>query len=205
MKKTEPNSLRIGLFGATFDPPHYGHLIAADYAADELELDEVLMIPASLNPLKQEHLPAPPNLRLEMIQAAVVKYPRFRVSDIELKRGGVSYTIDTVQSLLKDYRSHETEFFLLLGADAAADFHLWRDYQRLAEMCQLSILSRPGFDMESTLAKLPLPAAALNMPMIDISSTLIRNRLRQGKSINFLTPPEVVEIIECEKLYIEPK
>ena len=199
-KKSDSPALRLGIFGATFDPPHLGHLIAAEFAAEELRLDEILLIPANLNPLKIQHQPAPPEIRLEMVKAAAASRPKFKVSDLELKRGGVSYMIDTIRQLQKNHPPH-TAFYLLLGTDAAAEFLKWKKYQSLAEICTITVLDRPGWNISLVLQKLQIPFLYLKMPLIDISSSLIRERVAQGKPIDFLTIPGVVEIIRREKLY----
>ena len=178
-----------------------GHLIAAEWAAEELNLHRVLMIPANLNPLKQGHNPASPKLRLKMVEAAIHNYPRFTVDDIEIRRGGVSFMMETIDLLRKEYPPGENDLFLLLGADAAADFKLWRDYERLAQTCTIAVFNRPGYELEVAAAGLPAGAVTLKIPTVDISSTSIRNRISAGKSIRFMTPEPVRDIIEREGLY----
>jgi len=199
--KTEDKKLKIGIFGATFDPPHSAHLIAAEYAVSELKLNKVLMIPANVNPLKKQRKPTPPDIRLQMIQAAVNGYPQFEVNDVELKRGGVSYMIDTVLDLRENYPPAEAELYLLLGADAAEEFHLWRSHRQLAEICRLVVFNRPQYNLQTILKKLTVPALPLNIPAFDISSTAIRRRIREGKPVDFLAPVEVLKIIQKENLY----
>jgi len=178
-----------------------GHLIAAEWAAEDLNLHQVLIIPANLNPLKREHRPAPPEIRLKMVEAAIGNYPQLTVDDIEIRRSGVSFMIDTIDLLREKYTARENDFFLLLGADAAADFKLWWDYERLAQICTIAVFNRPGYELEVVAASLPAGAVTLKIPMVDISSTSIRHRIRAGKSIRFMTPEPVRQIIEEEGLY----
>lgn len=193
--------MKIGIFGATFDPPHYGHLIAAEFSMSHLRLDEIILIPANRNPLKQDQIPAPPQFRLEMIKAAVDGSQCYKVDDVELRRGGNSYMIDTFMNLQKEYSAGKSEFYLLLGADSAKDFAHWKDYQTLAKLCKPIIFNRPGSNLSKVAVNFPADCSTLEIPMIEISSTMIRNRISEGKSIKFLTPDPVIEIIEREKLY----
>ena len=136
-----------------------------------------------------------------MVEAAIGNYPQLTVDDIEIRRSGVSFMIETIDLLREKYTARENDFFLLLGADAAADFKLWRDYERLAQICTIAVFNRPGCELETISANLPAGAVTLEIPMIDISSTSIRNRIRAGKSIRFMTPEPVRQIIEEEGLY----
>lgn len=191
----------MGIFGSTFDPPHFAHLLAAQWSLEALNLDFILMIPASINPLKQEHIPAQPQLRLEMVNRAVEGCPHFLVSDVELQRAGVSYMVDTIMELRRTYTVEEYKFYLLLGADVANDFHLWRSPRELSELTTLAVFNRPGYDFNRVMAKLPDSASAIKIPELEISSTLIRERVKSGKSIEFMVPPSVISIIDRENLY----
>jgi nicotinate-nucleotide adenylyltransferase len=205
MKEKPVNeTIPLGIFGAAFDPPHYGHLIAAEWVAEELRLRQILMIPSNINPLKRLHPPAPATFRWEMIQAALKSHPNFKVSDIEIKRSGISYMIDTLKFLQNDYPPNLYRLYLLLGADIAAEFGLWRDYEKIAQICQLVAFNRPGYDIKKIVSELPAGAISVHIPMMDISSTMLRERIQLGKSIRFLTPSPVCEIIEREKLYRNP-
>lgn len=193
--------MKIGIFGATFDPPHYGHLIAAEYSRSLLGLNLIIFIPANRNPLKREQIPAPAEFRMEMLKAAVGGTPFYEVDDLELQRGGNSFMIETFLDLQKRYSLKKPEFYLLLGADSAKDFAHWKDYGSLAKMCEPIIFNRPGSNLSKVAANFPAPCSTMEIPMIEISSTLIRNRISEGKSVKFLTPDTVIEIIEREKLY----
>jgi nicotinate-nucleotide adenylyltransferase len=189
-----------GIFGATFDPPHLGHLIAMNFALEELKLDEIIMIPANLNPLKQYHIPAPPEIRLEMLKSIIKQNNKLEISDIELKRGGVSYMIDTIRELKDDVLA-ESEIYLLIGADSAIDFTQWKDYKLLAEICKIAVFNRPGWSLDDVARQLPIEFISLRMPLIGISSTLIREMVAAKKSIDHLTPEVIVRIIRKYELY----
>jgi nicotinate-nucleotide adenylyltransferase len=192
---------RVGIFGATFDPPHFGHLIAGQSMMEALNLDLILMLPANINPLKEAASPAPVKSRLRMITEAVASNSKFNVCDIEIKRGGTSYMIDTVIALRQQYPDEDTELYLLIGADTAEDFHLWKEYQRLSEMVKVVVFNRPGYNLEEVIAKMPVPVLKVLIPMIEISSTMIRERVLNGESIRYLVPEAVRRIIKEEKLY----
>ncbi|MBC8205125.1 MAG: nicotinate-nicotinamide nucleotide adenylyltransferase, partial [FCB group bacterium] len=129
---------RIGIFGATFDPPHYGHLTAAEFSRTALKLDEVMMIPASRNPLKLNHIPAPDNIRLKMTAAAIEGNPDFTVNDIEIRRGGLSFMADTLKEIKYKLRDDD-RLLLLIGADTAADFKLWKSPFEIIKLTELVV------------------------------------------------------------------
>ncbi len=191
--------MRIGIFGASFDPPHIGHFIAAECAAYELGLSKVLLIPANLNPLKREHCPAAPEIRLRMTQAAVSGNALFEVSAIELERGGISYMAETVDALREEHPLDE--FILLLGADSAAEFHLWYDYERLAEEVSLVIFNRPGYDLSLISQAMKPSHRTVKIPSIEISSTDIRSRIKHNRAYRYMVPAAVYDIIEELGLY----
>ena len=194
--------MRIGVLGATFDPPHIAHLIASECAVDILKLESVMMIPTNMNPLKQEHQPAPPNIRLKMTEAAVGDNPKFSVSDIEIKRGGLSYMVDTIEALKNGILSNDSQIFLLMGADTALDFQLWKGHQHLRQMCSLAVFNRPGYSIEQVLERIPPPVITIEIPRMEISSSLIRQWKAHGKPIRYLVPQGVIDIIEEEQLYL---
>lgn len=191
---------RIGLFGGTFDPVHVGHLLAAEAAREAAGLDEVWFVPAAVPP----HKPAPgasARQRLDMLEAAVRGVAHFRVEPIELERPGPSYTIDTVTAL--QARWPDWTFYWIVGSDMANDLPNWRDAERLAERIGFIALERPGEAIRE--AELPafLRGRLLRAPMppIGISSSDIRRRVREGRSIRFLVPEAVREYVARNGLY----
>ena len=194
--------IRVGIFGATFDPPHIAHFVAAEAVAAELQLDKVIFIPANLNPLKQGHKPAPPEVRLRMVCESIKENPLFAASTLELDRGGVSYMVDTISLLRSNFKPESYRIFLLLGADAAAEFHLWKNYKELAELATVVVFNRPGYDLSKVSGKIDIEHLTVSVPPLEISSTSIRERIKAGKSIDYLVTPGCKKIIEDLQLYI---
>jgi nicotinate-nucleotide adenylyltransferase len=195
--------VRIGLLGGSFDPPHNGHLLAAGDAYEALSLDRLVFIPAAVQPLKARQSVAPPSQRLAMVRALVEGDARFDVSTIEIDRGGLSYTVDTLTALAEQWPN--AELFWLVGADVIGSFAKWRDPGRIAELANLVVLTRTGNGMGENrspdLSSLPGAPRALPSRRIDISSTEIRERVRAGKSIRGFVPDAVADLIAAERLY----
>jgi nicotinate-nucleotide adenylyltransferase len=188
--------MRIGVLGGTFDPPHHGHLIAASDAFHALALDRMLLVPAAVPPHKRTLVRTSAALRLEMTRAAVAGDPRFLVDDLELRRDGPSYTVDTLRALRE--RCLGADLFLLVGADAARDLHTWRAPQEIARLATLVVVSRAG---DHPLPTGALPAMQVPVTRVDISASDIRRRVAQGESVRYFVPESVRTIIEREGLY----
>jgi len=184
---------KIGIFGGTFDPIHAGHLILARDAVEQLELDELLFIPAALSPHKLEQTPATADARLEMLRAAIQGEPRFCLDTLELERPAPSYAVDTVEALRT--REPSSQFFYLIGEDNVARLSTWHRFTDLSKMVQFAVLDRTGLKTEH-----PFPTVRRH---VDISATDIRNRVARGQSIRYLVPPAVEEIIRRRQLYRE--
>ncbi|MDQ6419052.1 nicotinate-nucleotide adenylyltransferase [Paenibacillus sp. LHD-117] len=193
--------MRVGIMGGTFDPIHIGHLIAAETALEACGLDEVWFIPTATPPLK-EHAPGErADDRLEMVSAAIAGHDRFRVLDIELRRGGVSYSIDTVKSLRELYPDHS--FAYIIGSDRINDLPEWHSIGELAELVTFIGLARPGTEARPGLLpdELRCRLTFADMPAIGISSTDLRERLSQGGSIRYLVPDAVYAMIRRHGWY----
>ncbi len=193
--------MKVGIFGGTFNPPHIGHLIVAEFIREEFELDKIIFVPCASPPHKQnlDYLSqlVEPEHRFEMVKIAIKGNPFFEVSDIEIKRGGISYTIDTINQMLERFPSYN--FYLLLGVDQFRDFHLWRKPDEIVKKVQLIVFNRPGFVIfESRFSPF---AKFATIPNVDISASTIRFRIKSGKSIKYLVPPEVEEYIYQNGLY----
>lgn len=192
---------KVGLLGGTFDPVHIGHLIAAQAAHEAAaKLDEVWFIPTSTPP----HKPQPgagSAARLRMLEAAIVGNPVFRVEDIELQREGISYTIDTVITLQE--RHPEVMFYWIVGSDMVKDLPNWRRIDELAERLSFVGLERPDQPVNDSLLPSNIRRRLLRavMPPIGISSTEIRRRLKEGRSVRYMLPERVLEIIQKDGLY----
>ncbi len=189
--------MRLGIFGGTFDPPHLGHLIVAQDACSALRLDGVLFVLAASPPHKQGRAHTPAAVRLEMLDAATAGDPRLRTSDVELRRDGPSYTVDTLRQLAAD--NPAAELFLLIGADQAREFGTWREPDEIARLATVVALSREG---EAAPPEPDRPWMRwLPVTRIDISATDIRRRVAAGEPIRYLVPSAVDTIIRREGLY----
>jgi nicotinate-nucleotide adenylyltransferase len=185
---------KIGIFGGTFDPIHQGHLILARDALEQLDLDNVIFIPAAISPHKLGQKPAPAEARLEMLRAAIEGEPRFCLDALELERPAPSFTIDTIEALKA--REPEAAFVCLIGEDNVTSLPMWHRFADLSGMVQFAVLDRSGLKTTH-----PYPTIRRHL---DISATDIRNRVARGQSIRYLVPPAVEKII-CERhLYREP-
>ncbi|WP_040394711.1 nicotinate-nucleotide adenylyltransferase [Centipeda periodontii] len=198
---------RIGIMGGTFDPIHMGHLITAEMVRCAVPLDEVLFIPSARPPHKDGTRAASPEDRLAMTKRAVQENPHFSVSDIELKRDGLSYTVDTIAELQS--RSHGATLFFITGADAMNDLYLWHEPKRLLRSCQFIVATRQGVPLDELLLAEKFTAEershiqVLPTPHLEIASSTIRARIREGLSIRYLVPRTVEEYIEKRGLYRE--
>jgi nicotinate-nucleotide adenylyltransferase len=199
---------RIGLMGGSFDPVHAGHLIIAQDAAERLELSEVVFIPAAIPPHKQHLQQADIEHRLNMLNLAVESDIRFSISDIEMQRGGVSYTIETVKAF-KELQPN-ADYVLIIGSDTLIDLHNWYNIDELLDLCDVATLLRPGMASTDTIAqqiqvtdryKSALMANIIETHLIGISSTEIRMRVAEGLGIRYLVPPEVEMYIFEHGLY----
>ncbi|KAF1085607.1 Nicotinate-nucleotide adenylyltransferase [Sporotomaculum syntrophicum] len=203
----QPEKKRIGLMGGTFDPVHYGHLVAAEEARYQFAMEKVIFIPASKPPHKSRNDISTPEQRLEMTKIAVSSNPYFTTSDIEIKRAGLSYTIDTVQAMKQ--ANPDWEIYFITGADAILDILTWKNVEGLLEECFFVAATRPGFKLESVeckLGRLSKEALAriktIEVPSLAISSTNIRQRVREGRPIKYLLPDEVEKFIYQNNLYL---
>lgn len=192
--------MRRGILGGSFDPIHIGHLRLAIEAQEQLGLDEVILEVARVSPLKTGESSAPANLRLEMVRAATADLVGIRAGDTDLRREPPSYTVD----LLEAHAAPGVELTLIVGCDSLLEFHLWKDPERIAELASIAAAKRPGYDARSFphLSDRILDAVTwLSGPAIDISSTVLREKIRTGKSVAHLIPPEVVSTIVKHRLY----
>lgn len=196
--------MRTGILGGTFNPPHLGHLVAAQEAHRELELDQVLLIPASTPPHKPVEDEPGSEHRLELCRLAVDGDDRFTVSDLELRRDGPSYTVDTLDVLRS--QSPADDLFLILGGDIAAGLPEWHEPDRVLELATVAIAQRRGTAkaaVQEALAQLSGGERArfFQMPRIGISSTMVRRRVRAGQPIRYFVPDSVMHYIETHGLY----
>jgi nicotinate-nucleotide adenylyltransferase len=197
--------VRLGILGGTFNPPHVGHLICAQEAYVHLCLDRVMLIPARIPPHKQVEDEPGPALRLELCRRAILGDDRLAVSDLELRRDGPSYTVDTLEEL--STTAPDNELFLIVGGDIAAGLPRWREPERVLSLATLAVAERPGTSREtidqalSQVGKSGRPATFFPMPSIGISSSDVRERVAAGKPIRYLVPDPVAQSIAERNLY----
>ena len=195
---------RTGVLGGSFNPVHYGHLLLADEVLEALGLDRILFVPAGVPPHKSPALLAPAEDRYAMVKLATAAHPRFEVSDVELRRAGPSYTVDTLEAL----GIPRADLFLVVGSETFLDLLSWREPRRIAELAQLVVVPRVGsaFDPDSAAARKivrevgqePLIVRATSLP---ISASDLRRRVREGRSLAFRLPDAVIGYIATRGLY----
>jgi nicotinate-nucleotide adenylyltransferase len=190
--------MKLGLFGGSFDPVHLGHLLVAQAAVEELGLDKVFFIPAAQSPFKPENAPAPAAGRLQLLRLALAGKTNYETDELEIQRGGVSYTVDT----LRDYarRFPLAEIYYLIGADNAAKLNEWREPDELARLAEFAAVPRPG-GMPAVFPP-PFRGRMLKGFGFDVSSSQIRARIKAGLTVENLLPPFVAEAIRNARLYV---
>ncbi len=193
---------RIGIFGGTFDPPHIGHLIIAEHARVQFKLDRVVFIPAYRPPHKAGRASTAPQHRLNMVRRAIRGNPWFKVSDIELKRKGVSYTIDTIRAVHR--RFPDASMFLILGSDNLSEFHTWKSYDELLALTRLLVYARGHGRLLRPSRLRRARISFVRGLLLDISSSAIRQLIRSRHSIRYLVPADVERYIISRKLYRRP-
>ena len=200
--------MRLGLYGGSFDPVHYGHLLLAECAREALALDEVWLMPAAVPPHKQTRERAAAKHRLAMLDLALCGHEQIKASRLEIDRGGVSYTVDTLGEIRQ--QDPTTEIFLLMGADSLHDLPTWREPARICELATIAVVRRggsrePDFSVLETLVSSQRLArireSQVHMPLIELSSTELRQRVAAGRSLRYRTPRAVEKYIETQGLY----
>ena len=201
------NFMRLGIFGGTFDPIHYGHLILAETCRQELALDEVRFVPAGNPPHKTDGV-SDGHARADMVQLAVSGYPEFTVDRREIRRSGPSFTFVTLEEIRREMEN--SKLFFLMGADSLKDFPTWRKPDRILQLSVVLAVNRPGHTLpepngiQSLAGELDTSRIRLlSMPGTDISGTDVRNRVRNGQGLRFLTPRSVEVFLTEHKLYDE--
>ena len=194
--------MRIGVFGGTFDPPHNGHLAFAQATIEHLQLDEVQFVPAARNPLKTGINISSGRHRLQMLERLVDDLPNLALCDIEIQKGGNSYSVETMTELSF---AQAADYWFLMGADSILEIERWKQPERLLKLCRLAVTVRPPHTETSILARIPEFAKAstdfIPMPPQSISSTEIRNSIQDGKPVHRHMPPEVLRYINDHQLY----
>jgi nicotinate-nucleotide adenylyltransferase len=200
--------LRVGILGGAFNPPHIGHLVCAQEALVQLELDRVLFLPVGVPPHREIDLDPGAEARLEMVELAVADDERFEASRMELDREGPSYTSDTLEQLGEG--AQDDELFLILGGDQAAALASWHEPEQVLERATVAVFERVSWGRNAIMIKIGrLPGAErvryLDMPLIQVSSSAIRRRVREGLPIRYLVPDKVADYIQTKGLYAGKK
>lgn len=187
--------MRIGIFGGTFNPIHFGHLVLAEQAYEKLNLDKVIFIPSFSPPHKKSSCIASALHRYNMVKLAIQGNPRFKISDIEIKRRGCSFLIDTLKQLKEIYP--KATLFLISGSDTSWQMARWKSIDEILSLAKFVLAKRPGY----RLKKYNKNVSVISITELDISSSIIRKKIEAGKSIRYLMPLKVYEYIKQRGLY----
>lgn len=185
---------RIGILGGTFNPPHIGHLMMANEALNALSLDEIRFMPNGVPPHKVVDMPVSDTERLKMLEIATAPYPQFTVEPYEINKGGISYTAITMRALTK--REPEATFYFIMGGDMIESLHTWHDIGTLNQL-----VTFVGFARPHTQAQTIYNVIMVDAPQFDISSTMLRRRFNEGRTVQFLIPEAVANYVREEGLY----
>jgi len=206
IRNRKGGKINLGLMGGTFDPIHLGHLVSAEEARQQFDLDYVVFVPAGIPPHKDQSKVTDPEHRYLMTTLAVMSNPAFIVSRFEVDRAEPSYTIDTVRHFAEQ-EAYEANIYFITGADAILEILTWKDYAALLDMCTFIAVTRPGYslerleEMQKSLPGMMNKVHLLEIPALAISSTYIRERVALGKTIKYLTPEPVEQYIKKQRLY----
>jgi nicotinate-nucleotide adenylyltransferase len=195
--------VKIGFLGGNFDPVHFGHLLAAQDAYEQHKLDRLVIVPAAQTPLKPTEVQSAAGDRLAMLRASVEWDSRFEVSDFELHRGGISYTIDSARHFRALYP--RDELYWVIGGDQLPQLHLWKDIRELAKIFEFIFLERPGYPVKAAPAIPGLKLHRCDGHLLAISSTELRDRTRRGLSLDYFVPHKAIVYIRDKGLYRDPK
>ncbi len=185
---------KVGILGGTFNPPHVGHLLIANEVLDSLQLDEIWFMPNHEPPHKKKPESVGDVERLQMLELATQDHSAFRIQPIELQREGPSYTVDTMKMINETYPAHQ--FFFIIGADMIEYLPRWHKIDELVKLVQFVGVRRPSYSHETDY-----PVLYIDVPAIDISSSMIRDRLKNGKTVRYLLPDRVIAYIEENHIY----
>lgn len=192
---------RYGIFGGTFDPIHHGHLIAAQAAVEALNLDRVVFMPSAHPPHKETPSVTPYPDRKHMVELAIKGNEKFMVTDLETKRPEPSYTVATLEILHQEFPQSDYHLILLIGADNLLEFRHWKEPKKIIDQIEVVVLARPGYRQSDAPEIIRGKAQWVQIPLIEISSTDIRNRISRNLSIQYQVPNTVADYIDKKNLY----
>lgn len=194
--------MNVGVFGGTFDPPHIGHLIVGEHVREALGLGKLIFVPTAIPPHKQDQQITDAHHRLSMLRLAAGDNPSLSVSSYEVEKGGVSYTVQTLTEFKRQMRGDA--FYLLIGMDNLADFRTWREPEKILSLATVVVMTRPGVRPGADDFLGDPRVRLVEVPAIGIASTLLRQRVREGKSIRYFVPSDVEKYIVRHGLYRPP-
>lgn len=188
---------RIGIFGGTFDPPHIGHFIIAEEVRDKCQLDEVWFMPVNIPPHKHRGDLTPADKRIKMLELGIKDRNKFSICHIEIMRKGKSYTVNTMEQLVSQFPNYQ--FYFIIGGDMVDDLHTWYEIDKLLELVTFIGTERPGHRSEPKIDRDKI--IFVTVPQLEVSSSMIRERILNNKSIHYFVPDEVGEYIKENQLY----
>tara|TARA_Y100000758_G_scaffold91572_1_gene62747 strand:+ start:421 stop:1002 length:582 start_codon:yes stop_codon:yes gene_type:complete len=193
--------MKTCIFGGTFDPPHIGHLLIAQTIIESENFERLIFVPANISPAKKGKIISSSKKRLDMLNMALTGNENFEISDFEINKGDVSYTIDTITEFANTLNLDKKDLYFLMGSDTLGGFHNWKDPKKIMNLCNIIVAIRPGFTPSDIPQWILDEVHFANIPQFEISSTNIRARWRDGKTIRYMVPKEVWEYINKNGLY----
>ena len=194
---------RIGIFGGTFDPPHIAHSILANEVREQMNLDKIIFVPSGNPPLKDEDFVSSHMHRLNMAKIAFERDKSFEINDMEIKKYfEKSYTIDTIQKLAETYKNDLVKLYLIIGIDNLIDFPKWKEPDKIFSICEVLVMYRPGYIIKKITPEYSSKVKYIDVPLLEISSTSIRKKVKNKESIKYLVFPEIENYILNNKLYL---
>ncbi|MFC2093744.1 nicotinate-nucleotide adenylyltransferase [Bacteroidota bacterium] len=194
---------RIGIFGGTFDPPHIAHSILANEVREQMNLDKIIFVPSGNPPLKDNDIVSSHMHRLNMAKIAFERDKSFEINDMEIKKYyEKSFTIDTVEKLAEEYKNDPVKLYLIIGIDNLIDFPKWKEPDKIFSICEVLVMYRPGYIVKKITPEYSSKVKYIDVPLLEISSTSIRNKVKNKESIKYLVFPEVENYILNNKLYL---
>ena len=193
--------MKTCIFGGTFDPPHIGHLLIAQTIIESENFERLIFVPANISPAKKGKIISSSKKRLDMLNMALTSNENFEISDFEINKGDVSYTINTIVEFANTLNLDKKDLYFLMGSDTLGEFHNWKDPKKIMSLCNIIVAIRPGFTPSDIPQWVLDEVHFANIPQFEISSTTIRARWRDGKTIRYMVPKEVWEYINKNGLY----
>ena len=193
--------MKTCIFGGTFDPPHIGHLLIAQTIIESENFERLIFVPANISPAKKGKIISSTKKRLDMLNMALIGNDNFEISDFEINKGDISYTIDTLTEFSENRTLAKKDLYFLMGSDTLREFHKWKDPKKIINLCNIIVAIRPGFTPSDIPQWILDEVHFANIPQFEISSTNIRARWRDGKTIRYMVPKDVWKYINKNGLY----